>query len=122
PGFRRSRLRQRRNHGRQRRRVFRLTWSRYWDHAALPPYGEPLYKTILPHAIADLDDRTPYWPGSPLAATITIAGTKATSTTGTSGIATSHAVSATDYVAKTRRRPSATGAMPKTPDASSVNL
>ena len=37
----------------------------YWDHATLPAYGALYYDDILPRAVADLDGRTPYWPGSP---------------------------------------------------------
>src|SRR5437879_1508174 len=39
--------------------------TRYWDRAEPPPYGALYYDTILPAAVADLDGRTPYWPGSP---------------------------------------------------------
>lgn len=38
---------------------------RYWDQAALPAYGALYYDTILPRAVAELDGRTPYWPGTP---------------------------------------------------------
>lgn len=37
----------------------------YWDHATLPSYGALYYDNILPRAVAELDGRTPYWPGSP---------------------------------------------------------
>jgi beta-mannosidase len=37
----------------------------YWDRAELPPYGALYYDKILPAAVADLDGRTPYWPGTP---------------------------------------------------------
>jgi beta-mannosidase len=39
--------------------------TRYWDRAELPPYGALYYDSILPRAVAELDGRTPYWPGSP---------------------------------------------------------
>ncbi len=38
---------------------------RYWNDPTPPPYGELYYNQILPAAVADLDGRTPYWPGSP---------------------------------------------------------
>jgi beta-mannosidase len=37
----------------------------FWNEPKLPPYGELYYNHILPAAVADLDGRTPYWPGSP---------------------------------------------------------
>ncbi len=37
----------------------------YWDRAELPSYGALYYDEILPRAVAELDGRTPYWPGSP---------------------------------------------------------
>ena len=37
----------------------------YWDRPSLPAYGALYYDDILPRAVADLDGRTPYWPGSP---------------------------------------------------------
>jgi beta-mannosidase len=37
----------------------------YWDRGELPPYGELYYNQVLPAAVADVDGRTPYWPGSP---------------------------------------------------------
>jgi beta-galactosidase/beta-glucuronidase len=37
----------------------------YWDRPTLPAYGALYYDSILPEAVADLDGRTPYWPGSP---------------------------------------------------------
>jgi len=37
----------------------------YWDNPSPPPYGALYYDHILPAAVADLDGRTPYWPGSP---------------------------------------------------------
>lgn len=37
----------------------------YWDQPDLPPYGALYYDHILPRAVAELDGRTPYWPGSP---------------------------------------------------------
>ena len=37
----------------------------YWDREQLPQYGALYYDSILPRAVADLDGRTPYWPGSP---------------------------------------------------------
>ena len=36
-----------------------------WDTPQLPPYGALFYDAVLPRAVADLDGRTPYWPGSP---------------------------------------------------------
>ncbi|MDQ6669529.1 MAG: glycoside hydrolase family 2 protein [Chloroflexota bacterium] len=38
---------------------------RYWDQPDPPPYGALYYDHILPEAVAELDGRTPYWPGSP---------------------------------------------------------
>ncbi len=38
---------------------------RYWDQPEPPAYGALYYDTILPHAVAELDGQTPYWPGSP---------------------------------------------------------
>jgi beta-mannosidase len=38
---------------------------RYWDRAEPPPYGALYYDNVLPAAVADLDGRTPYWPGTP---------------------------------------------------------
>lgn len=38
---------------------------RYWDDPNPPPYGALYYDQILPTAVAELDGRTPYWPGSP---------------------------------------------------------
>jgi beta-mannosidase len=38
---------------------------RYWNDPSPPPYGELYYNEILPAAVAELDGRTPYWPGSP---------------------------------------------------------
>jgi beta-mannosidase len=37
----------------------------YWDRPELPAYGALYYDSILPRVVADLDGRTPYWPGSP---------------------------------------------------------
>jgi beta-mannosidase len=37
----------------------------YWTEPSLPPYGALYYDTILPRAVAELDGRTPYWPGTP---------------------------------------------------------
>jgi beta-mannosidase len=37
----------------------------YWDRAELPPYGARYYDQVLPAAVAELDGRTPYWPGTP---------------------------------------------------------
>jgi beta-mannosidase len=37
----------------------------YWNEPRLPPYGALYYDTILPRAVAELDGRTPYWPGTP---------------------------------------------------------
>ncbi|MBV9354576.1 MAG: glycoside hydrolase family 2 protein, partial [Chloroflexi bacterium] len=37
----------------------------FWDRAELPPYGALYYDRLLPAAVAELDGRTPYWPGSP---------------------------------------------------------
>jgi beta-mannosidase len=37
----------------------------HWDRPSLPPYGAVYYDSILSRAVADLDGRTPYWPGSP---------------------------------------------------------
>jgi beta-mannosidase len=39
----------------------------FWDRpiAEQPPYGALYYDRILPDAVAELDGRTPYWPGSP---------------------------------------------------------
>jgi beta-mannosidase len=36
-----------------------------WDQPSLPAYGAVYYDSILPRAVAELDGRTPYWPGSP---------------------------------------------------------
>jgi beta-mannosidase len=38
---------------------------RYWNDPSPPPYGELYYNEILPAAVAELDGKTPYWPGSP---------------------------------------------------------
>ena len=38
---------------------------RYWNDPEPPPYGALYYDQILPRAVAELDGRTPYWPGSP---------------------------------------------------------
>ncbi len=38
---------------------------RYWDDPQPPAYGALYYDQILPIAVAELDGRTPYWPGSP---------------------------------------------------------
>lgn len=38
---------------------------RNWDRAVLPAYGTQFYDQILPRVVAELDGRTPYWPGSP---------------------------------------------------------
>jgi beta-mannosidase len=38
---------------------------RYWNDPSPPPYGELFYNGILPAAVAELDGRTPYWPGTP---------------------------------------------------------
>jgi beta-mannosidase len=38
---------------------------RNWDRAELPPYGALFYDRIIPEVVAELDGRTPYWPGSP---------------------------------------------------------
>jgi hypothetical protein len=37
----------------------------YWDQPELPPYGATYYDETLPQIVAELDGRTPYWPGSP---------------------------------------------------------
>jgi beta-mannosidase len=37
----------------------------FWNEPVLPPYGALYYDHILPAAVAELDGRTPYWPGSP---------------------------------------------------------
>ncbi|MBV9546045.1 MAG: glycoside hydrolase family 2 protein [Chloroflexi bacterium] len=37
----------------------------YWDQSHPPSYGALYYDQVLPAAVADLDGRTPYWPGSP---------------------------------------------------------
>jgi beta-mannosidase len=39
--------------------------TRYWDEPNPPAYGALYYDHILPRAVAELDGRTPYWPGSP---------------------------------------------------------
>ena len=39
---------------------------RYWNDLDPPAYGALYYDKILPAAVAELDGRTPYWPGSPL--------------------------------------------------------
>ena len=38
---------------------------KFWDHHPLPRYGQRVYDEILPRVVAELDGRTPYWPGSP---------------------------------------------------------
>ncbi|MFN8634307.1 MAG: glycoside hydrolase family 2 protein [Chloroflexota bacterium] len=38
---------------------------RNWDRPEVPPYGALFYHEILPRVCAELDGRTPYWPGSP---------------------------------------------------------
>jgi beta-mannosidase len=38
---------------------------RNWDRSELPPYGALFYDQTLPAVVAELDGRTPYWPGSP---------------------------------------------------------
>ncbi len=43
----------------------RTFWDRGRDKNDPPPYGALYYDTILPAAVAELDGRTPYWPGSP---------------------------------------------------------
>jgi beta-mannosidase len=44
-----------------------LNDGKHWStpFAERPPYGERYYNAILPDAVAELDGRTPYWPGSP---------------------------------------------------------
>jgi beta-mannosidase len=44
-----------------------LNDGQHWDvpFDERPPYGERYYNRILPDAVAELDGRTPYWPGSP---------------------------------------------------------
>ena len=37
----------------------------YWDDPAPPPCGERYFDDVLPRVVAELDGRTPYWPGSP---------------------------------------------------------
>jgi beta-mannosidase len=37
----------------------------FWNEPNPPPYGALYYDAILPRAVAELDGRTPYWPGSP---------------------------------------------------------
>jgi beta-mannosidase len=37
----------------------------YWNAEELPPYGALYYDHVLPRAVAELDGRTPYWPGTP---------------------------------------------------------
>jgi beta-mannosidase len=37
----------------------------HWDQSSLPAYGAVYYDDILPRAVAELDGRTAYWPGSP---------------------------------------------------------
>ena len=38
---------------------------RYWNDPNPPAYGALYYDEVLPAAVAALDGRTPYWPGSP---------------------------------------------------------
>ncbi|MGI9146736.1 MAG: beta-mannosidase [Chloroflexota bacterium] len=37
----------------------------FWDQPEPPAYGALYYDHVLPAAVAELDGRTPYWPGSP---------------------------------------------------------
>ena len=38
---------------------------REWQHPEEPTAGDLYYARILPHVVAELDEQTPYWPGSP---------------------------------------------------------
>ena len=37
----------------------------YWNSSEPPAYGALYYDGVLPRAVAELDGRTPYWPGTP---------------------------------------------------------
>ena len=76
---------------------------RYWDHAEPPPYGALYYDHILPRAVAELDGRTPYWPGSPYGGNDHNSMRRGQpSTTGTSGTAISRAASASSRAARSQ--------------------
>lgn len=86
----------------------------FWNREDTTVPGALYYHEVLPCVVAELDGRTPYWPGSPFGETTTTTVVRATSTTGRSGTATSPAASVNSHAGTLRRRMSLTFATPRT--------